>query len=270
MGRRRMLGRTLVASLAGLTMMSVGVVPAAVAGAATKSPKPLTILVTNDDGYNAPGINTVVQALRKLPKVTVKVVAPATNQSGTGGKTTIGTLATTKVKTLSGYPAVAVQGYPADTIRAAVDQLHIHPGLVVSGVNLGQNLGPVADLSGTVGAARAAAALGIPAVASSQGLGTPVAFKVAAQAVVKWITSHRSTLVVTNSPQSTIVNINAPSCGTTGAPRGTVNVPPATSGNPLATSNCASTATNPPDDVTALGEGYIVVDQLPAMAAASS
>ena len=102
--------------------------PASAAGGA--SPKPLTILVTNDDGYNSPGINTLVQALRKLPKVTVKVVAPATNQSGTGGQTTPGTLVTTKVKTLGGYPAVAVQGHPADTIRAAIDQLHIRPNLV--------------------------------------------------------------------------------------------------------------------------------------------
>ncbi len=269
MGRMGTLRRTLVASIAGVALVAGGVVPAAGAASA-KSPKPLTILVTNDDGYNAPGINTVVQALRKLAKVKVLVVAPATNESGTAGQTTSGTLVTTKEKTLSGYPAVAVQGYPADTIRAAVDQLGIHPGLVVSGVNFGQNLGPVLDLSGTVGAARAAAALGIPAVASSQGLGTPVAFQVTANAVVKWVTSHRSTLVVTKKPQTTIVNINGPSCGTTGTPRGTVNVPPATTGNPLATSDCSSTATNPPDDVTALGEGFIVVDQVPATAAAAS
>jgi 5'-nucleotidase len=55
-------------------------------------PKPLTILVTDDHGYNAPGINTMVQALRKLPRVIVKVVAPATNESGSGCKTTAGTL----------------------------------------------------------------------------------------------------------------------------------------------------------------------------------
>jgi 5'-nucleotidase len=240
----------------------MGTVGASSAGAA--SPKPLTIVVTNDDGYNSPGINTVVQALRKLPKVTVKVVAPATNQSGTGSKTTPGTLVTTKVTTLAGYPAVAVQGYPADTIRAAIDQLHIKPNLVVSGINLGQNVGPAVDLSGTVGAARAAAARGIPAIASSQGLGSPMAYPVAAKAVIGWITSHRAKLTVTKTPQKTVVNVNAPSCGTTGSPRGTVNVPPATSGNLLATSDCSSTATGPPDDITALGEGFIVVDQVPA------
>jgi 5'-nucleotidase len=256
---------TVMAFLAGGVTMALGSPPA---GAA--SPKPLTIVVTNDDGYNAPGIDTVVQALRKLPKVTVKVVAPATNQSGTGGKTTPGTLVTTNVKTLSGYPAVAVQGYPADTIRAALDQLNIKPNLVVSGINFGQNLGPVADLSGTVGAARAAAARGIPAVASSQGLGSPVAYPVTAKAVITWINSHRSKLAVTKQPKTTIVNINGPSCGTTGSPRGTVNAPPGTTGNPLAPSDCSSTATDPPDDVTALAEGFIVVDTLPATAATTT
>src|SRR5580658_1371379 len=50
--------------------------------------KTLTILVTNDDGVGAPGINAVVQGLRALPHTQVTVVAPLTNQSGTGEKTT--------------------------------------------------------------------------------------------------------------------------------------------------------------------------------------
>ena len=242
---------------------AVGAVGAGPAGAAS-SPKPLTIVVTNDDGYNAPGINTMVQALRALPKVTVKVVAPATNQSGTGSKTTAGPIMTTTAKTLSGYPAVAVQGYPADTIAVALGKLHLHPNLVVSGINFGQNLGPVLDLSGTVGAARAAAAKGIPAVAASQGIGNPVAFPVTAKAVIKWITDNRAKLAVTKTPQKTIVNVNGPSCGTTGSPRGTVNVPPAQTGPALAPSDCSSTTTNPPDDVTALADGFIVVDKVGA------
>ncbi len=247
-------------------MLTVAAVVLALSPAASakSAPKPLTILVTNDDGYNAPGINAVVQALRTLPRVTVKVVAPATNQSGTGAKTTAGTLTTMKVKTLSGYPAIAVQGYPADTIRVALKQLHLHPDLVVSGINLGENLGPVLDLSGTVGAARAAAAQGIPAVASSQGLGNPVAFSVTAEAVTKWIISNRSKLTLSTTPKKTIVNINGPSCGTTGSPRGTVDVPPAATGNPLPTSDCSSTAVDPANDVAALGDGYVVVDQVPA------
>lgn len=263
-----MIRTTNVARLAAvltLPLLTSAAFGAGTAGAA-QPVKPLTIVVTNDDGYNAPGINAVVQALRKLPKVTVKVVAPATNQSGTGSKTTPGTLTYTKGKTLAGYPAIAVNGYPADTIAVALNQLHLHPGLVVSGANLGQNLGPVLDLSGTVGAARAAASHGIPAVAVSQGVGSPVDFPVAAATVAKWVTTHRANLKVTKTPQTTIVNINAPSCDGTGSVRGTVNVPPATSGSILSNQNCASTVTNPPDDVTALNNGYIVVDQVPATA----
>jgi 5'-nucleotidase len=272
MGTNRRAGTRMVAAGAAvLSLTTGGLAVAGPAGAATGgSTKPLTILVTNDDGYNAPGINALVQALRTLPKAKIVVVAPATNESGSGSKTTPGTLVTTKETTLSGYPAVAVQGYPADTIRAAVDQLHVKPTLVVSGVNLGQNLGPVLNLSGTVGAARAAAALGIPAIATSQGVGTPVDFPVTAKAVVRWITDHRSTYSVTKAPQATVVNINGPSCGTTGKPRGTVDVPPAASGNPLADQNCASTVTDPPDDVTALDEGYIVIDKIPTVPSTTS
>jgi len=258
--RNRYLGR--LAAVLSLPLLSIASVGAACAGAA-QPVKPLTIVVTNDDGYNAPGINAVVQALRELPKVTVKVVAPATNQSGTGAKTTPGTLTYTKAKTLAGYPAIAVNGYPADTVTVALDELHLHPGLVVSGANLGQNLGPVLNLSGTVGAARAAAIRGIPAVAVSQGVGTTVDFPVAARTVTKWVTAHRTKLRVTKAPQATIVNING-----TGSPRGTVDVPPGTSGSILSDQNCASTLTNPPDDVTALNNGYVVVDRVPATAKA--
>src|SRR5580658_4643146 len=73
----------------------------------------LTILVTSDDGVGAPGINAAVQGLRTLPNTRVTVVAPLTNQSGTGEKTTpatSGPLVTSKARTASGYAAVAVHG----------------------------------------------------------------------------------------------------------------------------------------------------------------
>ena len=132
----------------------------------------LSILVTNDDGVGAPGINAVVQGLRALPHTKVTVVAPLTNQSGTGGKTTPGALVATRATTAAGYPAWAVHGYPADTITWAIDQhgISFRPDLVVSGINFGQNIGPLADDSGTVGAARAAVKQGIPALAASQGV----------------------------------------------------------------------------------------------------
>ena len=246
-----------------------------VAGAATTLPAgvsttanvaPLTILVTNDDGYNAPGINTVVESLLKLPNVVVKVVAPATNESGTGSKTTPGALTAITTKTLGGYPAVAVKGYPADTVRYAFDTLHIKPDVVVSGVNMGQNVGQFINVSGTVGAARAGAARGVPAVASSQGLGNPVQFQVTADAVVKWLTDNRSKLHADpGSKAGVVTNINGPSCAAGLKPRGTITLPPAPAGTPNALSakqDCASTAT-PTNDVEGLNEGYIVVDTIP-------
>src|ERR1700678_2426058 len=100
----------------------------------------LRVLVTNDDGVGAPGINAAVQALRSLPHTQVTVVAPLTNQSGTGGKTTAGTLTVTTAPTSSGYPAKAVAGYPADTIVWAIDHhgIDFRPDLVVSGINFGE------------------------------------------------------------------------------------------------------------------------------------
>lgn len=227
------------------------------------TPRHLDILVTNDDGYDADGIDSVVEALRTLPEVTVTVVAPATNQSATGAKTTAGPLTRHEVATRSGFPAIAVDGHPADTIRVALDDLRLAPDLVVSGVNLGQNLGPLLDISGTVGAARAAAARGIPAIAASQGVGDPIDYAVATKAVIAWIQANRAELPPPGGPVATVVNINAPSCGTTGSPRGTVDAPPATGGPPLANADCASTLSDPSDDVTALNAGFVVVGRIP-------
>jgi len=241
-------------SQAGNTTSTTGAAPA----------RPLRIVVTNDDGYAAEGIDLLVEALRKLPDVEVHVVAPATDQTGAGGKTTPGPLTHREAETRSGFPAVAVDGHPADTVRVAVDDLELAPDVVVSGVNQGQNVGPLVDVSGTVGAARAAAARGIPAVAVSQGVGEPVDYAVAVKAAVKWITDHRDELRPRRSPLGTVTNINAPSCGDTGSPRGTIDVPLAPALRPLKVSDCGSKVADPADDMAALDVGFIVVAPIPA------
>ncbi len=227
---------------------------------------PLRILVTNDDGYAAPGIDAVVQGLRTLPDVTISVVAPLANQSGTGGKTTSGTLAVTDVKTASGYPAKAVAGYPADTVIWAVDQhgLAQKPQVVVSGVNFGQNLGTSTDISGTVGAARAAASRGIPALASSAGLApagvTAPDYAAAVTQVEAWITRHRSALEAGKASSPVLLqNLNVPTCSAGLSPRSLVSVPAdmsATAAEQLAPANCGSTAVGPTGDVQAFDEGF--------------
>ncbi len=237
---------------------------AATSTTASATARPLRVLVTNDDGYNAPGIDAVVQGLRSLPNTEVTVVAPATNESGSGGKTTAGTLTVTDAKTASGYPAKAVKGFPADTVRWAVDDhgVSAKPDVVVSGVNFGQNIGPLVDISGTVGAARAAASRGIPALAVSAGLPPAgVASPNFAQAVKlteAWITLHRAGLLAgSDSSPILLQNLNVPTCPG-GTVRGQVTVPvDATAPNSsLNNVDCTSTATNPTSDVQAFSEAY--------------
>ncbi len=231
----------------------------------------LTIMVTNDDGVGAPGINAVVQGLRTLTKTQVTVVAPLTNQSGTGEKTTpasAGPLVTSKATTASGYPATAVHGYPADTVIWAIKDhgLSFRPNLVVSGINFGQNIGPLAALSGTVGAAREAVTLGVPALASSQGVDNGLApdFSEVVPLVERWVTQHRSELLAYSSgAHPTQANLNVPSCAG-GSVRGPVNTVLAASGNPGATTtvDCTSTSTTFNNDLEAFEIGYATLTPL--------
>lgn len=175
--------------------------------------EPLLILVSNDDGYEADGIDTLVEGLATLDDVEVTVVAPLTQQSGTGGKTTEGDLETSEVELQSGHPAVAVAGFPADTIRVAIDEMGIEPDLVITGINEGQNIGPVVDYSGTVGAARAAVARDVPGLATSQGTADEVDYEAAVPLILDWVTEHRAALADGSAPVE-VTNLNVPSCST--------------------------------------------------------
>jgi len=227
----------------------------------TAPAEPLEILVTNDDGVAAEGIDVLVTALTAVEGVEVTVVAPATQQSGTGGSTTEGPLTTNEATTASGYEARAVEGFPADTIRVAFDELGLTPDLVVSGINEGQNLGPVVDLSGTVGAARAGVRKGVPALAVSQGIGQDLDYDVAAGLVVDWLEENLDALRAGEVPTDTVANLNVPTCDT-GELRGQLEVASATAGNPLAPSDCTSTAEGFTDDVTAFANGFAALTEV--------
>ena len=234
-------------------------------GAATTTTQrhALRVLVTNDDGVGAPGIDAVVEALRAVPDTEVTVVAPATNQSGTGGRTTAGTLTVTDATTASGFAAKAVAGYPADTIIWAVDHKGIGftPDLVVSGINLGQNVGALADISGTVGAAKAAGARGIPALAASQGITAGASgpdFPSGVKQVLDWVAANRKAL------PKRVLNLNIPTC-VTGTVRGVATVPKAPQDSRKLTSvDCLSTKTTFVDDVDAFVNGYAAIAVVPA------
>jgi 5'/3'-nucleotidase len=224
------------------------------------------VLVTNDDGYLADGIDVIVQALLKVPNISVTVVAPAQNRSGSGSSTTPGTLTATRQKTRSGYPAVAVDGYPADTIGYALSTvLSEPPDLVVSGINFGQNIGPFVAISGTVGAAKAAAMKGIPAIAASSGAATNTDYAAAARVVIAYVDAHRAEYDRAPGGKAQVININVPTCAS-GSVRGVKQVPAASdlSGRDIGAVDCNSTASSPADDVDAFIEGFAALTVLDA------
>jgi len=229
-------------------------------------PRPLEILVSNDDGYNAPGIDTIVEALRVLPGVHVTVSAPATNQSGAGSKFTDGPVSASDVQTLSGYPAWSVAGFPVDAVRYALRTQHVNPDLVVSGTNNGQNIGAAITLSGTIGAAREGAQNWIPALAISQGIGSPADYPSSVPPLLAWVAQFLDGR--TGRPGiEPVTNINVPTC-TAGSIRGTVSVPPTTTF--AVSSNCTSTVTGVANDVDAFANGFISVSTLSATSGAPS
>jgi 5'-nucleotidase len=240
----------------------------------TEAPATLTILVSNDDGVAAPGIDAVVTALAAMPDTEVIVSAPAAQQSGTGSKTTEGELTTTETTTASGYPAVAVDGFPADSVNWALDGgITETPQLVVTGINSGQNLGALADqVSGTVGAARAAVAHGIPALATSMGEGETADYALAATYVVAWVEEHREALLSGELAGEVILleNMNIPNCHSGGEIRGEaeVTLSPSNEGA-FQEQDCTSTVAQPADDITAFNNGFVTISDLPPLAPAA-
>jgi 5'/3'-nucleotidase SurE len=131
----------------------------------------LDIMLTNDDGWNAPGIQTVRGALLDAGH-NVTLVGPLEQQSGRGGA--INTHVGTEVAVIEQAPGVwSVDGTPTDAVRAGLGTiLHDNwPDLVVSGSNFGPNLGQEGvHNSGTLGATLAAVYDGLPAIAVSTGI----------------------------------------------------------------------------------------------------
>lgn len=233
----------------------------------------LRILVTNDDGVGAEGIDAVVEALVANPANDVVVCAPESNRSGssdmTGPSAICGDLSVSSATTRSGYDATAIDGCPADAVNYALANLYptgAPPHVVISGLNEGQNVSAViASLSGTVGAAKTAARRGVPSLASSQGIpgeGGEFDYHAGADAVLAWLGPRRAALASgAASPEAE--SINVPSCGS-GTIRGTVVVPLApTIDGAVEPQDCDSTLENPANDVQALNNGFIPQTDIP-------
>lgn len=267
--------------------LAVVAVAAAHAGAQT-----VDVLVTNDDGIGAAGIDAMVEELRLNPNLNVIVVAPATNQSGTGDNYTTGTaIGVAAGTTASGYAGTAVSGYPADSVLYALVGAGLTPDIVVSGINNGQNLGREigTKLSGTVGAALTAARYGVPAIAVSAQIAQndyAAAATYTANIVENFRIKKTLGKKLTNKNGQgmfAILNINVPSCNVSGGSlRGVELVPLAqvttvtgyTEGSPgqftasvstrpfLSGGNCMSTAEDPADDIAAFASGFISLTAL--------
>ncbi len=129
----------------------------------------MKILVTNDDGYSARGIKSLVNILAKYGEVTV--VAPKTHQSGTSMAVTLGfrPIAVRDLGETGGARWIYVDATPASCVKFAIDNVYTDgkPDLVVSGINHGANAATAACYSGTLGAAEEASLNGIPAIGVS-------------------------------------------------------------------------------------------------------
>jgi 5'-nucleotidase len=164
----------------------------------------MKILVSNDDGYQAPGIVALYEALKDLADV--EVVAPEQNNSAKSNALTLHSPLTV-TRAANGFRYV--NGTPADCVHIALTGLlGYRPDLVVSGINNGANMGDDTIYSGTVGAAMEGYLFGIPAIAFSQtekGWGhLDAAAQKARELVQKMIAQH---LV---GPAAWLLNVNIP------------------------------------------------------------
>jgi 5'-nucleotidase len=180
------------------------------------------VLLTNDDGIAAPGLQAARHALSELDRVVVDVIAPDSNRSATGrGITTRSPLSVEEVEFEDGRIGYATDGTPVDCVRfAELGLVGGRPDLIVAGINHGANLGDDITYSGTVAAALEGIVLGIPAVALSQqssagGLGYVTGsfdFTVAAAFTAQLV----ERLSRESMPEATLINVNFPNREPTG------------------------------------------------------
>jgi 5'-nucleotidase len=180
------------------------------------------VLVTNDDGVDAPGLAALTRALVGWaesaaasggPRHEIVVMAPSSNYSGAGaavGSVSEGTTIAYRRATVSGAEGVDAYGLDASpalsVIAGALGAVGAKPDLVVSGINHGVNVGRSVLHSGTVGAALTASQLGISALAVSLRSGaSPAPWESAADLAIALLP------LLAAAPTSTVLNLNVPS-----------------------------------------------------------
>lgn len=178
----------------------------------------LNVLLTNDDGIDADGLQALRVALREVPGINLAVIAPDGNRSAMARSiTTRRPLVVAEVPFPDGTVGYATDGTPVDCVRLA--SLGLVEGftadMVVSGINHGANLGDDITYSGTVAAALEGVVLGLPAVAVSQQSGARAldyrfdggfGFDVAARFIARLVERIEDVPL----PKGTLLNVNVP------------------------------------------------------------
>jgi 5'-nucleotidase len=164
----------------------------------------MTIILTNDDGINAPGLKALQQAVLEVPGDSI-IVAPNRQYSGCGHQVTTNRGIQVEKRTTTEY---ALDGTPADCTRIAINQIATNTKLVLSGINAGGNLGVDVYISGTVAAVREAAMHGVPGMAISHWIKRPL--------MIDWDIATRWTIKVLKDllprpmPPNSFWNVNLP------------------------------------------------------------
>lgn len=166
----------------------------------------MRILITNDDGILAPGIQALYQAVEDLGEV--DVVAPETTQSAMGHAISVMTpLLTHRVHVNNVFYGWSVDGRPADCVKLAMlELLDERPDFVLSGINAGANTANNVLYSGTVAGAVEAAFFGIPSMAVSLQLSDELNFKMAGTIARSIFRQY----VASNPPAGMCLNVNIP------------------------------------------------------------
>jgi 5'-nucleotidase len=176
----------------------------------------MKVLLTNDDGITATGLNVLRRALLGVPGVELAVIAPDSNRSATARSITFSEpLSVEEVEFGDGTTGFATSGTPVDCVRfAALGLIDFEPELIVSGINHGANMGDDITYSGTVAAAFEGIMLRLPAIAVSQQLDRDqeVRFDQAAAFVARLVEGLEDVPM----PEGTLLNVNAPPIEATG------------------------------------------------------
>ncbi len=160
------------------------------------------ILLSNDDGYFAPGLATLAEHISKIADIVV--VAPERNRSGASNSLTLDRPLTVRQASNGFY---YVNGTPTDCVHLAVTGLiEQTPDMVISGINDGANMGDDTIYSGTVAAAMEGYLLGIPSFAVSMSQHNATHFETAAKVIVEIIEHYKTQAF----PPPVLMNINVP------------------------------------------------------------